>query len=424
MRAALCQARAAAGDPTICGDDKAACFVYSCGAMKPITSTKELAAAVRALAAHDVVTVDTEFMRETTFWPKLCLIQMAASGIAVLIDPLAEKLDLKPFFELMANEKVLKVFHAARQDLEIIYHLAGVIPHPIFDTQVAAMVCGYGDSVAYEALVKKATGAEIDKSHRFTDWSRRPLSDRQLSYALSDVTHLLDVHEKLANKLAENRRAHWLREEMDILTAPTTYAQHPEDAWKRFKLKARKPRQLAVLMEVAAWREAEAQRRDQPRGRILKDDAIQEIATHAPTSEEALAQLRMVNRGFARSDMARGVIAAVKRGLARDPKSLPPIERREAPRAGVGPIGDLLKVLLKMICDKEGVAQRIVATADELHRLAADDKADVPALKGWRRELFGNAALKLKHGETGLAIDGERVIVVERPKASAKRKAF
>jgi ribonuclease D len=384
--------------------------------MKPITATKELAAAVRALAAHDTVTVDTEFMRETTFWPKLCLIQMAASGIAVLIDPMAEKLDLKPFFELMANEKVLKVFHAGRQDLEIIHHLAGVIPHPIFDTQVAAMVCGYGDSVGYEALVKKTTGAEIDKTQRFTDWSRRPLSDKQLSYALSDVTHLLDVHETLAAKLAENKRAHWLREEMEILTAPATYAQHPEDAWKRFKLKARKPRQLAVLMEVAAWREAEAQRRDQPRGRILKDEAIYEVATQAPTSEEALAQLRMVSRGFARSDMARGLIAAVKRGIKRDPKSLPDIEWREAPRAGVGPIGDLLKVLLKMICDEEGVAQRIVATADELHQLAGSDKTDVPALKGWRRDLFGAAALKLKHGEIALAINGERVTIVERAK--------
>jgi len=384
--------------------------------MKPITSTKELAAAVRALAAHDIVTVDTEFMRETTFWPNLCLIQMAASGIAVLIDPLAEKLDLAPFFELMGNEKVLKVFHAARQDLEIIYHLAGVIPHPIFDTQVAAMVCGYGDSVGYEALVKKTTGAEIDKTQRFTDWSRRPLSDKQLSYALSDVTHLLDVHETLAAKLAANKRAHWLREEMDILTAPATYAQHPENAWKRLKLKARKPRQLAVLMEVAAWRETEAQRRNQPRGRILKDEAIYEIATQAPTSEEALAQLRMISRGFARSDMARGLIAAVKRGIKRDPKTLPSIERREAPRAGVGPIGDMLKVLLKMICDEEGVAQRIVATADELHEIAASDKADVPALKGWRRELFGAAALKLKHGEIALAVEGDRVAIVERPK--------
>ncbi|MDP2620494.1 MAG: ribonuclease D [Hyphomicrobiales bacterium] len=384
--------------------------------MKPITSTQELAAAVRALAAHDVVTVDTEFMRETTFWPKLCLIQMAASGITVLIDPLAEKLDLKPFFELMANEKVLKVFHAARQDLEIIHHLAGVIPHPIFDTQAAAMVCGYGDSVSYEALVKKTAGAEIDKSHRFTDWSRRPLSDKQLSYALADVTHLLDVHEVLAAKLAENRRADWLREEMEILTAPATYAQRPEDAWKRLKVKLRKSRQLAVLIEAAAWREAEAQRRDQPRGRILKDEAIHEIANHAPTTEEELAQLRMISRGFARSEMARGLVAAVKRGLKRDLKSLPAIDRREAPRAGVGPIGDLLKVLLKMICDEQGVAQRIVATADELHLLAADDKADVPALKGWRRELFGAAALKLKRGETALAIEGDRVAIVERAK--------
>lgn len=416
MSAAVCQGGVARQRSTACGDDKTACLRYSSGSMKPITSTQELAAAVRALAAHDVVTVDTEFMRETTFWPKLCLIQMAASGITVLVDPLAEKLDLKPFFDLMTKEKVLKVFHAARQDLEIIHHLAGVIPHPIFDTQAAAMVCGYGDSVSYEALVKKTAGAEIDKSHRFTDWSRRPLSDKQLSYALADVTHLLDVHEVLAAKLSENRRADWLREEMEILTAPETYAQRPEHAWKRLKIKLRKPRQLAVLIEVAAWREAEAQRRDQPRGRILKDDAIHEIANHAPTSEDELAGLRMISRGFAHSEMGRGLIAAVKRGLKRDPKSLPPIERREAPRAGVGPITDLLKVLLKMICDEQGVAQRIVATADELHKIAASDKADVPALKGWRRELFGEVALKLKHGDIALAIAGDRVAIVERPK--------
>ena len=416
MGARFCQARAAPRE-TICGEDKPACFGYSCPPMKPlkpITTTQELAEAARALAGHDTITVDTEFMRETTFWPKLCLIQMAAPGVEVLVDPQSEKLDLAPFFDLMTDESVLKVFHAARQDLEIIHHLASVIPHPIFDTQVAALVCGYGDSVGYEALVKKTTGGEIDKSHRFTDWSRRPLSDKQLAYALADVTDLLGVYAKLSKTLAENGRTEWLREEMDILTAPATYAQHPEDAWKRLKLKLRKPQQLAVLIEVAAWRETEAQRRDQPRRRILKDEAIYEVATHRPRDADALDQLRSVNRGFSRSDLGRGLLAAVERGLARDPKSLPRIDRKAQPRAGAGPVGDLLNVLLKKICDEQGVAQRIVANAEELQELAANDKADVAALKGWRRELFGEAALKLKHGEIALAIDGERVSIIDR----------
>ena len=265
---------------------------YSSCPMKTITTTEELAEAVEALSRHDQITVDTEFMRESTFWPILCLVQMAAPGIEYLVDPLAPDIDLSPFYKLMANEKVLKVFHAARQDVEIIYHRAGVIPHPIFDTQVAAMVCGYGDSISYDALVKRTSGADIDKSHRFTDWSRRPLSDKQLAYALADVTHLIDAYEVLSTKLEENGRASWMREEMDVLTSPATYDLHPEMAWKRLKPKTKKARQLAVLIEVAAWRETEAQRRDLPRGRIIKDDAIQEIATHMPSSEDKLSELR------------------------------------------------------------------------------------------------------------------------------------
>lgn len=379
--------------------------------MQLITTTQDLAAATAALARHDVITVDTEFMRESTFWPRLCLIQMAAEGVEALVDTQAPELDLAPFFELMANENVLKVFHAARQDIEIVYHAAGVIPHPIFDTQVAAMVCGYGDSISYDALVRKTSGADIDKSHRFTDWSRRPLSDRQLAYALADVTHLLDVYRVLAAQLEKNGRAHWLTEEMDVLTAPATYDLHPEDAWRRLKLKVRGNRQLAVLMEVAAWRETEAQRRDLPRGRIIKDEAIYEVASQLPKNADRLAELRTISRGLAQSEMGRGLLAAVESGLRRDPATLPPLERRAPLPSGIGPTVDLLKVLLKMVCDKEGVAQRIVATSDELQAIAADDAADVPAMRGWRRELFGEMALKLKHGEIALAIRKGRVAI-------------
>ena len=393
---------------------------YSSCPMKTITTTEELAEAVEALSRHDQITVDTEFMRESTFWPILCLVQMAAPGIEYLVDPLAPDIDLSPFYKLMANEKVLKVFHAARQDVEIIYHRAGVIPHPIFDTQVAAMVCGYGDSISYDALVKRTSGADIDKSHRFTDWSRRPLSDKQLAYALADVTHLIDAYEVLSTKLEENGRASWMREEMDVLTSPATYDLHPEMAWKRLKPKTKKARQLAVLIEVAVWRETEAQRRDLPRGRIIKDDAIQEIATHMPSSEDKLSELRTVSKGLARSDMGRGLLAAIKRGTERDPKTLPEIERRDPPPGWAAATVDLLKVLLKKISEDEGVAQRIIANSEDLQKLACDDNADIAALKGWRRELFGEAALKLKRGELALAVEGGRVLTFPRaPSADA-----
>lgn len=395
------------------GEDKHRIVGYSSPPMQLITDTKSLTSATADLARHDVITVDTEFMRESTFWPKLCLIQMAAPGVEVLVDTLSDKLDLKPFYELMANEKVLKVFHAARQDIEIVYHQSGVIPHPIFDTQVAAMVCGYGDSVSYDQLVNKTTGGDIDKSHRFTDWSRRPLSDKQLAYALADVTHLLDVHDVLRTELKNSGRAHWLREEMDILTAPATYDQHPEDAWKRLKLRVRKPKQLAVLMEVAAWREQEAQSRDLPRQRVIKDDSIYEIATHMPRDADKLGELRTVSRGLARSDLARGLLAAIGRGMERDPKTLPRIDRREPMPPGVAPLTDLLKVLLKKVCDEKAVAQRIVATTDDLQEIAMNDDADVQAMKGWRRELFGEAALRLKRGEIALAVKKGRLRILE-----------
>lgn len=378
--------------------------------MDVIASTQDLAAACSRLANHPFVTVDTEFMRETTYYPKLCLIQLAGPEEGVLVDPLADDLDLAPFLELMADPAVVKVFHSARQDLEIVWNLGRVIPAPLFDTQVAAMVCGYGDSVSYEQLVNDLAKARIDKSSRFTDWSRRPLSEAQLSYALSDVTHLVKVYEALEEELQRTGRTEWLAEEMAVLTSPETYRMDPANAWKRLVGRLRKPREIAVLMEVAAWREREAQSRDVPRNRVIKDDAIVDLATSAPRSIEALGRLRSIPNGFERSRVGADILAAVERGLALDPKDIPAVDRPRS-RGGTGAVVELLKVLLKAVAEGERVAPKILATVDELEAIAEDDDADVPVLRGWRRKLFGEQALALKNGRLGLSIDGGRVVV-------------
>ena len=375
-------------------------------------TTAELAAVCKRFAAFDTVTVDTEFMRETTYWPKLCVVQLASPEEAVIIDAMTPEIDLDPFFKLMADEKVMKVFHAARQDIEIVYHRGGLIPHPVFDTQVAAMVCGFGDSISYDQLVNRLTGARLDKSSRFTDWSRRPLSERQIEYALADVTHLRDVYQALAARLAEQQRTDWVREEMEVLTSPETYRLEPELAWKRLKLRVRKPIELAILQEVAAWREREAQARDVPRGRVLKDDAIYEIAQQQPTTAAALAQLRTIPRGFERSRSAEEILAAVKGVVALPKDQLPRLPKHRPTANGNGAAVDLLKVLLKMISESHGVAAKVIATVDDLEALAADDAADVPALHGWRRELFGETALKLKRGDIALAVRANQVVAI------------
>lgn len=381
--------------------------------MDLIATTSELSAVCARLAKHPVITVDTEFLRETTYYPLLCVVQMASAEEAVVVDTLAKGIDLKPFFELMADEKVLKVFHAARQDIEIVWHQAGIVPHPIFDTQVAAMVLGYGDSIAYDQLVERITGHRPDKTHRFTDWSRRPLSKEQMHYAVSDVTHLRDVFAALDADLRKRDRSHWVSLEMEVLTSPKTYDFHPERAWERLKTRVRKPKELAVLMEVAAWREQEAQSRDVPRGRVLKDDAVGDIATHAPTSLERLANLRSLPKGFDRSKWGADIVAAVQRGLARDPATVPKIEKPRGNSNGAATV-ELLKVLLRMTSERHAVASKVIATVDDLEAIAADDNADVAALQGWRRELFGEAALALKHGRLALAIEKGRVIRVDR----------
>jgi ribonuclease D len=381
--------------------------------MDLVSTTEELAAVCSRMARHPFVTVDTEFLRETTYYPLLCVAQMASPDEAVVIDALATGIDLAPFFALMENEGVTKVFHAARQDIEIIWNMAETIPHPIVDTQVAAMVLGYGDSISYDQLVQRITGDTLDKSHRFTDWTRRPLSDAQVTYALSDVTHLRDVFLALAADLEKRGRSSWVEAEMDVLTSPETYRADPERAWERLKSRVRKPKELAVLIEVAAWREREAQTRDVPRGRVIKDEVIGDIAVQAPTTIERLGHLRSLPKGFERSRWGDQIIEAVKRGLDRDQKTLPRLERfRPAPN-GAATV-ELLKVLLRMTAERHGVAAKVIATVDDLDRIAADDEADIPALKGWRRELFGEKALALKHGRLALAVDKGRVVTVEK----------
>ncbi|UDL95212.1 MULTISPECIES: ribonuclease D [Lichenihabitans] len=381
--------------------------------MTVVTTTSDLAAACQRFATHPFVTVDTEFLRETTFWPKVCLIQIASADEALAVDVLAPDIDLEPFFQLMRDTAVVKVFHAARQDLEIIWKSAGIIPFPIFDTQVAAMVCGFGDQVSYGELVQTICKVQIDKSSRFTDWARRPLSEAQVTYAIADVTHLRDIYRTLKAQLEKTGRLTWLGDEMRTLTSPATYEQHPESAWERFRSRVRKPRDLAVMMELAKWREEEAQSRDVPRSRILKDDALIEVALAAPRTIESLLELRAVPRGMDRSRSGADVVTAVQRGLDRDPKTLPKIERDRRNGSACGATVELLKVLLRQVAEGHGVAAKMIATVDELEAITLDDKADVPALQGWRRDLFGLKAIELKHGRLALTVERGKVVALE-----------
>ncbi|MCQ0988615.1 ribonuclease D [Jiella marina] len=381
--------------------------------MKLITTTAALAETCRDFARSDFVTVDTEFIRETTFWPELCLIQMASPDEGVIIDPLAPEIDLSPLFALMGDRSVLKVFHAARQDIEILYKLAGSVPEPLFDTQIAAMVCGFGESIAYDQLVARLTDARIDKTSRFTDWRRRPLSEKQLAYALADVTHLRDVYRALCERIEEAGRHSWLDEEMALLADPTTYDLHPEDAWKRLKLRVRKPIELQVMKEVAAWREREAREHDKPRGRVLKDDSIYEIAQQQPRDEQALGRLRSVSKGFERSGAGRAVLAAVQRALAVPKSELPPVPRAQPLPEGTVPAVEFLKVLLKIVVEEQGVAAKLIASSSDLEQLAwKGEEANVPALSGWRHEIFGARALEILSGEAGLVYRNRRVEIM------------
>ena len=381
--------------------------------MDLISTTDALSSACARFAGLPFVTVDTEFMRETTFYSRLCLIQMAGpEAEGLLVDPLAPGIDLKPFLDLMADERVVKVFHSARQDVEIVWNIGGIVPTPLFDTQIAAMVCGYGDSVSYEQLANDLAQARIDKSSRFTDWSRRPLSEAQLSYALSDVTHLVSIYEKLRAELERTGRAGWLDDEMAVLTSPDTYRNDPQNAWTRLSGRMRKPREIAVLMEVAAWREREAQARDVPRSRVLKDEAVIDVAVAAPRSVEALGRLRTIPNGFERSRVAGEILAAVERGLARDPADVA-LPARPRGRQGGGATVELLKVLLKAVSENERVAPKIIASIDDLEAIAESDQADVAPMRGWRRSVFGDKALAVKNGRLGLGLSRGRVTVVD-----------
>ncbi|MFN4088780.1 MAG: ribonuclease D [Alphaproteobacteria bacterium] len=380
--------------------------------MTLITQQDALAELCRDLARAEFVTVDTEFMRESTYWPQLCLVQLAGPDRHAAIDPLAPGLDLQPLYDLMADTSVLKVFHAARQDIEIFLHQGKVMPRPVFDTQIAAMVCGYGESVGYETLVVSLAGKRIDKVSRFTNWANRPLSPQQLEYALADVTHLRVVYQKLRERLDREGRTAWVEEEDATLVADGTYDLDPQNAWRRLRPRTDNPRFLAVLQAVAAWREREAQQRNSPRNWVLRDDTLMDIAAQAPKTPEALARSRGLPKGFADGRHGRGLLEAVAAGLAVPAEQRPRLAARADMPSSLAPVVELLKVLLKLSCDRHGVAAKLVASTADLEAIAMDDAADVPALHGWRREVFGEAALALKHGRAALAIRGRELTVV------------
>ncbi|MEJ0069941.1 MAG: ribonuclease D [Pseudomonadota bacterium] len=383
--------------------------------MTVITDSSALADFCRRMSTEVFVTVDTEFMRDRTYWPDLCLVQVAGTEDAAAIDPMAEGIDLTPLFELLANPQVLKVFHAARQDLEIFFQLTGHIPAPLFDSQVAAMVCGFGDAVSYETLAARLAGARIDKSSRFTDWSKRPLSERQTTYALADVTHLRPIYQKLSKRLQTTGRERWVDEEMAMLTDPATYRLDPETAWMRLKPRSGSPKFLNTLKAVAAWREAEAQRRNLPRNRVVRDEALLEIAAQMPASVAELSRTRSLSRGTAEGAIGEALLAAVARGIATPLDQAPKLADRIEVPPGRGPLIDLLKVLLKTKCEAHHVAQKLVATTADLEAIACSDEAAVEALHGWRLEVFGADALALKQGRLALtaARDAIRVVSIE-----------
>jgi len=382
--------------------------------MTIITDTAALVRFCDAQRGANFVAVDTEFMRERTYWPILCLVQVAGPTEAAAIDALAPGIDLTPLLALMADEGILKVFHAARQDVEIFVNLADRVPAPLFDTQVAAMVCGFGDAASYETLVAKLAQASLDKSSRFTDWAHRPLTERQIHYALADVVHLRTVYERLQQRLASNGRAAWFAEEMAGLADPATYRNDPSEAWRRFRLRGRvDPRFFGVLREVAAWRETAARQRNLPRGRIIRDEAVLEIAAHAPKTIEALARSRSIGKGVAEGKLGGEILDAVRRGLANSKALEPPAPARADTPPGLGPLIELLRVLLKQSCEAHQVAQKLVAASEDLEAIAADDEAAVPALSGWRYEIFGKDALALKHGRLALTVRRNRIALVE-----------
>lgn len=384
--------------------------------MRTLTTTADLAAFCKDAHDQPYVTVDTEFLRERTYYSKLCLVQLAMPGEgdenAVLVDPLADGLSLEPLYELFRDTSVVKVFHAARQDLEIFWVEAGVFPEPLFDTQVAAMVCGFGEQAGYETLVRRIAKASVDKSSRFTDWSRRPLSEAQKKYALADVTHLRQIYEYLAAELDKTNRSRWVAEELQILTNPATYEAVPEESWKRIKTRTNSPKFLAIVQALAAFRERHAQANNIPRNRVFKDDALVELASAKPRTAADLGGLRLLLREARRGAISEGILAAVEHGINCPPDEMPQPDRRRE-KLQVNPaLADLLRVLLKSKTESAGVAAKLIAPSADLDLIAAGER-DVDALKGWRHEVFGADALRLCDGQIGLATKGQRVVVVE-----------
>lgn len=382
--------------------------------MRIIETSGELKAFAQELEKAPYVALDTEFMRDQTYWPKLCLIQVAAPGAEAIVDPMAEGIDLSPFYGLLKSPHIVKVLHAARQDIEIFSQQGGVIPSPLFDSQIAAMVCGFGDAASYETLTRKLARAEVDKSARFTDWSRRPLSPRQLEYALADVTHLRTIYEALKKQLARNGREAWVQEEIEALKDPALYRLDPETAWKRLKPRTGNKRFLAILAAIAAWREREAQARDLPRNRVIKDEALMEIAAHPPDSAEGLERIRAVPRGFASSRSGKALMDAIEEGRrAPPPENIDEPEKPRRKREPSPAAVDLLKTLLRLRAEEAGVAPRLIANVDDIERLAAFEDEGVAALHGWRADVFGKDAVALRKGELAIALEDGNAVVVE-----------
>lgn len=378
--------------------------------MSILTTQAELDAFLDGLKGGAYLLLDTEFMRDKSYYPKLCLVQLGRpDGEVAALDPFIDELDWQRFYDLLVDEQIMKVFHAGKQDIEIFYHLTGQIVTPVFDTQIAAMVCGYGDSAGFNNLVKAVTGKGLDKSAQFTDWSKRPLSDEQLQYALNDVIYLHDIYEHLAAEIARRGREHWVYEEEEALLDPASHETRDDKAWQRIKLKSQSPRAYAVLREVAAWREAEAKRRDVPRGRILRDDTLIDLAQNAPDSQNGLAKIRNMPDHIPGGKHGRALIEAIERAntLPKNQCPKPPKKTQKLDKT-LAPTLEMLKMLLRIKAEHNEVAARLIASAEELEQLAADDKAGIPAMKGWRYEVFGRYALDLKHGRLAITLeDGE-----------------
>jgi ribonuclease D len=381
--------------------------------MRMVETTAELAALLAEFEGTPYLALDTEFMRDQTYWPKLCLLQIASPKTAAIIDPLAPGMDLTPLYTLLKSPDIVKVFHAARQDIEIFWHQGGVIPNPLFDTQIAGMVCGFGEAASYETLARRIAHVEIDKSARFTDWAHRPLTDRQLEYALADVTHLRVIYEALDKELKHNHRESWVAEEIEALKDSDLYALDPKNAWRRLKPRTNSKKFMAMLAAVSEWREREAQARDIPRGRVLKDEVLTEIASHPPHDAEMLERIRAIPKGFAASKMGKSLMEAIEAGRTATAPDNPQGDVRRRKREPSPSSIDLLKTLLRLRAEDAKVAPRLIANADDIEKLAAHEDESVAALHGWRREVFGNDALAMREGKLAIALEKGEAVIVE-----------